>query len=135
MVQDDQQMYTELNFHSGDDANSLVTAPAAGTALAVAVFIQDGKLEGLEISADEANWFKLLVHLAIAPFTVILRKAYRLNGDGQLIYKESFEKPILTVGASYAVTIQNVNVGTAGKQYGVSMKTWQRGSREELTPP
>jgi len=120
MVQDDKSMYTEVN-----SAYSNV-APAALTDLIEIPFAQDGKLEAFEFGAEEANWFYLIVRLAVDPFTVLVKKPFRLNDDGQVIYEESFEKPILTVGAGNSITVQLQTAGGAGVRYGLSLKTWQR---------
>lgn len=121
MVQDDRQMYDEQNTSSG-----LVVAPAAGTSLVTVEFTNGGKLEGLDVSAEEANWFYLIIRLTAAPNTVILLKPYRLNSDGMIILKDTFENPTLTVPEGYGIVIQNAIAGNATKKYAASIKTWHR---------
>lgn len=121
MVQDDKQMYDEKNTSS-----PITVAPGAGTNLVTVEFTDGGKLEGLEVAAEEATWFYLIIRLTVAPNPVILVKPYRLNGDGMLILKEKFENPILTVPEGYGIVIQNAIAATAGKKYSASIKTWHR---------
>lgn len=122
MVQVDEQMYDEINETSG-----VIAAPVAGHDLLVIEFDQDARLECIEIAAEEANWFAVYIRDHNGGNAVLVRPGpLRLNGDGQLIYEESFAKPIRTIEANKEIAIQNVNAGTAGKNYAVSMKAWER---------
>ncbi len=138
MVEDDKQMYNEriaCGTHTG--------AFAADETLCALECTQDAKLEAIEIAAEEANWFDLIVRTKkVDNITAVvtyadteLKKRLRLNGDGQLIYEESFEKPIMTMGArvlesGYTVTkeciIIPVDAATALRKYAASMKIWER---------
>lgn len=120
-MQDDRQMYDEQN-----SSSELVVAPGVGTNLVTVEFTNGGKLEGLDVAAEEATWFYLIIRLTAAPNTVILLKPYRLNGDGTIILKETFEDPILTVPEGYGIVIQNAIAANAGIRYAASIKTWHR---------
>ena len=105
--------------------SDIKTAPAAGSDLVVHETTQDVKVESIEISAGEANWFKVIIrdHNAANP---VVQKIYRLNSDGQLIVKGDFDDPIFTYEANREITVQNVNAGAAGVNYGVNLKLWER---------
>ena len=107
--------------------SDIKTAPAAGSDLVVHETTQDVKVESIEISAGEANWFKVIIrdHNAANP---VVQKIYRLNSDGQLIVKGDFDDPIFTYEANREITVQNVNAGAAGVNYGVNLKLWERKS-------
>lgn len=142
MVQDDEQMYEELNDFGA------VPGPTAQTVLCSIEYVQDSELELIEFGAEEANWFEIVVRTKkvkddddtdITYADEDVKKQLRLNGDGQFIYEGSFKKPIMKLGAlsasslktGYTVTneilIRNINpASAAGKIYAASLKLWER---------
>lgn len=112
----DKNQWEQINITSG-----INTAPAADTALVSHAFTHEAIIEAIEIGGEEANFFKVMENS-----TVIGPGPLRLKSDGQLIYKETFENPITTIQAGKTLAIKNVDAGSAGARYSVSVKVWTR---------
>lgn len=124
-MKNDREQYEEKD-RTSDIKTGVI---AAGTDLLVVETDNDALLEAIEISCETPNWFKVVIREQDGSACATEKtepKLFRHNADGLVVYKETFDDPIMSWGSDKEIVVQNVDQIGAGDRCAVNLKLWER---------